>query len=268
MGVGDSVAVARQIRTVFEAGAAGTLSDEQLLDRFTSERGSAAEWAFAVLVERHGPMVLRVCRNVLRDPEDAEDAFQATFLVLVRKAGAIRGRASTESWLYGVALRVSSDARKAAARRRAHEREGAAMTTRSVDHSDRRRCWAVAPRAGRQAAGEVSSPDRALLFRGPHARRRPRASLGGRSAPSRGDWRGRGSAAVAADSPRPGTSDRGLGDGSRAAAGFSDRRAAGPGPSDGPGRDRVCGHEGDRGRDGLGRSEYIGERSAGRDALE
>ena len=79
-----------------------------MLDRFTSETGSAAEWAFAVLVERHGPMVLRVCRNVLRDPEDAEDAFQATFLVLAQ-GRAIRGRASTESWLYGVALRVSAE---------------------------------------------------------------------------------------------------------------------------------------------------------------
>jgi RNA polymerase sigma factor (sigma-70 family) len=136
MAVGDSSAVARQLSTVFETGATGALSDEHLLDRFTTEKGPAAELAFAVLVERHGPMVLRVCRNVLRDPEDAEDAFQATFLVLARRAGAIRGRASTGSWLYGVALRVSSDARKAAARRRAHERGGAAMRARTVDHSD------------------------------------------------------------------------------------------------------------------------------------
>jgi RNA polymerase sigma factor (sigma-70 family) len=134
MSVGDSSAVTQQIRTVFEAGAVGLLSDEQLLERFVSEGGASAEWAFAALVERHGPMVFRVCRNVLRNPDDAEDAFQATFLVLARKAGTIRGRGSTASWLYGVALRVSSDARKAAVRRRTHERGGAAMTPRKPEH--------------------------------------------------------------------------------------------------------------------------------------
>ena len=59
----------------------------QLLERFTAQGGETAELAFATLVERHGPMVLRVCRSVLRDPDEAQDAFQATFLVLVRRAG-------------------------------------------------------------------------------------------------------------------------------------------------------------------------------------
>jgi RNA polymerase sigma factor (sigma-70 family) len=77
--------------------------------------------AFTVLVERHGPMVWRVCRRVLTDPHEAEDAFQATFLVLARQARSIRNRDSVASWLYGVALRVARAARSAAARRRRHE---------------------------------------------------------------------------------------------------------------------------------------------------
>jgi hypothetical protein len=79
-------ALLRQIGTLFNMGAIGELSDGQLLERFTNGGGEAAEWAFAALVERHGPMVLRVCRNSLSDPNDAQDAFQATFLILVQKA--------------------------------------------------------------------------------------------------------------------------------------------------------------------------------------
>ena len=62
------------------------MTDEQLLERFVLQRDEGAEFAFGALVERHGPMVLSVCRNALRDRHDAEDAFQATFLVLARKA--------------------------------------------------------------------------------------------------------------------------------------------------------------------------------------
>ena len=127
MADGISGEVGRQFRTLMEAGAVGALSDAQLLDRFAAGGGEVAGWAFAALVERHGPMVLRVCRGVLSDPADAEDAFQATFLVLALRAGSIRGRGSAGSWLHGVALRVASDARKAAARRRAHERRAAEM---------------------------------------------------------------------------------------------------------------------------------------------
>ncbi len=81
-----------------------------------------AESAFNVLLERHGPMVLAVCRRILSDPHDAEDAFQATFLVLVRKAGSVRKRDSIADWLYGVARRVSAHARTDSARRRLIER--------------------------------------------------------------------------------------------------------------------------------------------------
>src|SRR5262245_23036602 len=100
-------------------GPAGEPIDGELIDRFLAGREEAA---FAELVRRHGPMVLGVCRRILSDPHDAEDAFQAAFLVLARGAGSIRDRRSVGSWLYGVALRVSRRARLQAARRRAREK--------------------------------------------------------------------------------------------------------------------------------------------------
>src|SRR4051812_14662859 len=116
-----------QLDTLSRVGVVGNLSDGQLLQRLVTAGDAAAQGVFAVLVERHGPMVLGVCRQVLGDPHDAQDAFQATFLVLARRAGAIRKADSAASWLYGVALRVAVRARADAARRRAIERRGAAM---------------------------------------------------------------------------------------------------------------------------------------------
>jgi RNA polymerase sigma factor (sigma-70 family) len=89
---------------------AGGLTDAQLLERFVADRDEAA---FEVLVWRHGPLVYNVCRRVLRRPDDVEDAFQATFLALVRKARAIRNRAAVAGWLYQVAYRASLRARAA-----------------------------------------------------------------------------------------------------------------------------------------------------------
>ena len=100
-------------------------SDMQLLDRFSTAPQEEAGAAFETLVQRHGPMVLRVCREILIDPNDADDAFQATFLALVRSAASIRDRNSLASWLFGAARRVAMRARADAARRREIERQGA-----------------------------------------------------------------------------------------------------------------------------------------------
>src|SRR5579864_525939 len=123
----EHAGVLRSIRTLFRVGPVGGLTDAQLLERFVDQHGEAAELAFEALVVRHGPMVLRVCRHVLRDPHDVADAFQATFLVLMRHAGSIRQRNSVASWLYGVSHRVASRARADLARRHAHECRAAAM---------------------------------------------------------------------------------------------------------------------------------------------
>ncbi len=118
---GRNRVVPNPLRMLWSAGVLGAESDGQLLERYLGRRDEAAELAFAALVERHGPMVLRVCRGVLRDAHDSEDAFQATFLVLARRAGSIRTRSSVGSWLHGVAARVASASRAARQRRRVHE---------------------------------------------------------------------------------------------------------------------------------------------------
>jgi RNA polymerase sigma factor (sigma-70 family) len=111
------------------------LSDEQLLDRFLSRDDGSAEAAFRAIVVRHGPMVLGVCRHILNQLQDAEDAFQATFLVLARKAGSIRDRRVLGHWLYEVAYRIAMRARTNGVRRRTHERQGGEMAaTVSIDN--------------------------------------------------------------------------------------------------------------------------------------
>jgi len=94
------------------------LNDADLVKLYVCRRDEAA---FEALVRRHGPMVLGVCRRLLRDSHDTEDAFQAVFLVLVRKAGTLRTPGAVGNWLYGVACRTALEARKAAVRRRAKE---------------------------------------------------------------------------------------------------------------------------------------------------
>jgi RNA polymerase sigma factor (sigma-70 family) len=96
------------------------VTDGQLLTRFVA---AGDESAFATLLRRHGPMVLGVCRRLLRHTQDAEDAFQATFLILAKKAPSVVQRDSVGSWLYAVAYRTARDARAVRARRRAVERQ-------------------------------------------------------------------------------------------------------------------------------------------------
>ncbi|WP_406696936.1 sigma-70 family RNA polymerase sigma factor [Singulisphaera sp. Ch08] len=114
-------ATIRRIERLFHFGSVAGMSEIQLLERFVRQHDDAA---FEALVARHGPMVMGVCRQWLRDPSDVEDAFQATFLVLVRKAGSLRDRALLGNWLYGVAYRVALRARAEAARRRSREKGG------------------------------------------------------------------------------------------------------------------------------------------------
>src|SRR6267378_2429308 len=100
-----------------EQDAAGA-TDGDLLTRYVRLRD---ETAFEMLVRRHGPMVLGVCRRLLHNPHDAEDAFQVTFLVLVRKASALHSPSTIGNWLYGVAYRTALEVRKASAKRRVKE---------------------------------------------------------------------------------------------------------------------------------------------------
>src|SRR5262245_40924362 len=117
----------RQLRPVLDylhktAGVpAASPTDAELLERFVTggDRG-----AFELLVWRHERMVLGVCRRVLSDPQDAEDAFQATFLVLMKGAGSVRKGDSLASWLHGVAYRCASKARSRTRRRARHEQGG------------------------------------------------------------------------------------------------------------------------------------------------
>jgi len=107
----------------------GDLTDGQLLRRFVAQREEAA---FAHLVSRHGDMVLGVCRRVLGNPHDAEDVFQATFLVLARKAASIRREEALSGWLFAVAYRLALRLRAEASRRRAHEHQAAQAHTKAA----------------------------------------------------------------------------------------------------------------------------------------
>ena len=107
MGHSKTGAVGRQLEALWSSGTLTGMSDAQLVGRFAGVRDATAESAFRELMQRHGPMVMGVCRQVLRRPHDADDAFQATFLVLVRKAGSIRVGESLAPWLYAVAFRTA-----------------------------------------------------------------------------------------------------------------------------------------------------------------
>jgi RNA polymerase sigma factor (sigma-70 family) len=120
MNLGKTGEVGRQLEVLWTSGTLTGLSDSQLLSHYVNPRGrdAMAEAAFRELVNRHGPMVLAVCRQLLRHPHDADDAFQATFLVLVRQARSIRVDQSLAPWLSSVAYRTARRARAIAARYR------------------------------------------------------------------------------------------------------------------------------------------------------
>ena len=115
----DRGSIVESLGRLFATGTATALGEAELLERFVSQ-GDAR--AFEVILQRHGPMVLRVCRRVLDDSNDVDDAFQATFLILVKKAASIREREVLGTWLYGVARRVAVRARVNARLRRSRER--------------------------------------------------------------------------------------------------------------------------------------------------
>src|SRR5437868_8255264 len=120
MASGPAGKVLRHLRAAALVPAGSGPGDGPLLEQFVARRDEAA---FAALLRRHGPMVLGVCRRLLRHEQDAEDTFQATFLILARKAGSVVKRESVGSWLYGVAYRTALEARAVNARRQARERQ-------------------------------------------------------------------------------------------------------------------------------------------------
>jgi RNA polymerase sigma-70 factor (ECF subfamily) len=127
----------RSLCTLFGPGTAAGLTDGQLLEQFATRGGETSELAFTALVERHGPMVLRACRAVLRDEHDAQDAFQATFLILARHGGSLWVHGSVGPWLHRVACRAAARARRDAQRRRESERRAAQRLPRSAGQPPR-----------------------------------------------------------------------------------------------------------------------------------
>ena len=119
MRIENNTAIRRNLGTLFNLGAIGGLTDGQLLERFADGHGEARELAFATLVERHGPLVLHICRGILGNEHEADDAFQATFLALVCKAKSLWVRDSLGPWLHQAAYRAASHERAARARKRA-----------------------------------------------------------------------------------------------------------------------------------------------------
>jgi RNA polymerase sigma factor (sigma-70 family) len=133
MAIGQWGLVVREMQSLFGAGTARGASSGQWLDRFVRH---GEDVAFEAILAMHGPMVLGVCRRVLRDPRDVEDAFQATFLILVRKAATIGDGDLLESWLYKVATRVALRARAEAGRRRDREQIAVAVAVASAKALD------------------------------------------------------------------------------------------------------------------------------------
>jgi RNA polymerase sigma factor (sigma-70 family) len=132
----------RRVQHEAEEGARD-MSDHGLLERYLTGDEAASGVAFQALVERHGPMVLGICRHILNEEHDAEDAFQATFLVLAQKGGSIRNRTVLAGWLHEVAHRIAVKARVSVVRRRSLERQAMAMSPVPIalDQQDEEAAW-------------------------------------------------------------------------------------------------------------------------------
>lgn len=140
MGEGRWDRLLHEVRRLVKGATPDAGSDRHLLRRFADERDQSA---FAALVERHGPMVYGVCRRTLQDPQDAEDAFQATFCVLARKAAAPGWHDSIGGWLYAVARRIAAKARARVSRARELERAAAARRPEFTTPPPDRETWAL-----------------------------------------------------------------------------------------------------------------------------
>jgi RNA polymerase sigma factor (sigma-70 family) len=146
-----TTSVVRNIESLFDGSSVVALSDPQLVERFIAGRDATGEAAFSALVARHGPMVLGVCWQILGDQHEAEDAFQAVFFVLARKARSIHDTDLLANWLFGVALHTARKARVRRARRRKNEE--AAM----MKHSRSDSCLLIDP--------SVATPEQRVLAR-------------------------------------------------------------------------------------------------------
>ena len=180
-------AILRHIRRSISTATAAVPTDSGLLARFVNDKDPAA---FEALVQRHGSMVLGVCRRVLGNVHDAEDAFQATFLVLIGKAASIRKYESLSQWLYGVAYRIALKARALAARRAWHEsqafRSAAADPLPGQSGTTYGRCWT---KNSTDCRGNIGRRSCCVISRERQTRKR-RQNFAARPARSRFAWRG------------------------------------------------------------------------------
>jgi RNA polymerase sigma factor (sigma-70 family) len=126
-----------QLKRLFVLGTVAGMTDSQLLEQFVSADNESAGQAFEAIVKRHGPMVFGVCRMVLQDVHAAEDAFQATFLVLARKAPRLRASELLGNWLYGVALRTARKTKASVAHRRDRNLQAAVWKLSLVESPQR-----------------------------------------------------------------------------------------------------------------------------------
>ena len=180
----------QQLESLWDTGTLTGMSDAQLLARFSETGDSRRDSAFGELISRHGPMVMGVCRQILRRPHDADDAFQATFLVLVRKARSIHVRESLGPWLYSVAYRTALRARSAASRYRQGDWVPHANGPTPEEHAEELDLRSLL----QEELGRLPEKYRCQLccVTSRESRtRRPGECCAGRSAPSAGPSRGR-----------------------------------------------------------------------------